>query len=365
MAKKILIGSLQYSPIYKSHCFALGNQCEKNGYFVKYLLSSEYKWMLSEKEIDKTKFIANSKDIPSAICDGLNYKYRLELKELISDFKPNYIYFHNYHPFLNYYTAQLARKMGITFIQHVHEPYVEDKSVYRGIKSYWLHIFEFMQGRLLEKTDIAVVSSKRALYLFNKRYSNFQGKKLLIPLMYEDLGESVSPLNRKYILFIGPPVPAKSPETFLDIADYSSKHYLNLNFLIITRKEVEDDRYCKDNLTIFHKDKISDEEIGFYQKQSIMTVTPYKVAAQSSVVLTSFMFGTPVVSTDVGGMKEVVSHLETGYLLSVESNIDEWIKGIVFIKKNFHDMSLCCRDYFIKNSSEDNWPKYFQELFNK
>ena len=105
MATRILIGSLQYSPIFKSHCFALGNQCEKHGYSVKYLLSSEYKWMLNEREIGKTKFIANSKDIPSAICDGLNYKYRLELKQLISDFKPNYIYFHNYHPFFNYYIA--------------------------------------------------------------------------------------------------------------------------------------------------------------------------------------------------------------------------------------------------------------------
>lgn len=364
MTKKILIGSLQYSPIFKSHCFALGNQCEKFGYSVKYLLSSEYKWMLSEKEIDKTKFIANSRDIPSAIFDGLNYKYRLELKQIISDFKPNYIYFHNYHPFLNYYIAKLARKMGITFIQHVHEPYVEDKSVYGGIQRYWLYLFEFMQGRLLEKTEIAVISSKRALYLFNKRYSDFQGKKLLIPLMYEDLGDSVSHLDRKYILFMGPPVPAKSPETFLDLADYSIEHNLGLNFLLITRNDIKDDRYLKSNITIFHKDKISDEEIGYYQKKSLMAITPYKVATQSSVVLTSFMHGTPVISTDIGGLKEVITHLKTGYLLGKSSNIEEWIIGIMFIKNNLKYLSANCRDYFIANFSERNWPKYFLELFN-
>jgi glycosyltransferase involved in cell wall biosynthesis len=364
MAKKILIGSLQYSPIFKSHCFALGNQCEKYGYSVKYLLSSEYKWMLSEKEKDKTKFIANSKDIPSAICDGLNYKYRLELKQLISDFKPNYIYFHNYHPFFNYYIAKLARKIGITFIQHVHEPYVEDKSVYEGIQRYWLYLFELMQGWLLEKTDIAVISSKRALYLFDKKYSDFRGKKLLIPLMYEDLGDSVSSLNRKYILFIGPPVPAKSPETFLNLANYSIEHNLGLNFLMITRKDIKDERYLKINLTIFHKDKISDEEIGYYQRRSLMAITPYTVATQSSVVLTSFMYGTPVISTDVGGLKEVINHLETGYLLSKDSNIEEWINGILFIKNNFKYLSANCRNNFIGNFSERNWPIYFQELFN-
>lgn len=364
MTKKILIGSLQYSPIFKSHCFALGNQCEKYGYSVKYLLSSEYKWMLSEEEINKAKFIANTKDIPTAIFDGLNYKYRLELKQLILDFSPDCIYFHNYHPFLNYYIAQIAAKIGITFIQHIHEPYVEDKSVYKGIKSYWLYLFEFMQGRLLEKTDIAVISSKRALYLFNKRYSNFRGKKLLIPLMYEDLGDSVSPLDRKYILFIGPPVPAKSPETFLNLADYSKEHNLDLNFLLITRKKIKENRYLKSNLTIFFRDKISDVEIGYYQRQSLMAMTPYKVATQSSVVLTSFMYGTPVISTEVGGMKEVINHLKTGYLLSKSSSIEQWINGVIFIKENFKYLSTNCREYFNENFSERNWPKYLPEIFN-
>jgi glycosyltransferase involved in cell wall biosynthesis len=364
MAKNILIGSLQYSPIFKSHCFALGNQCEKYGYSVKYLLSSEYKWMLSEKEVNKTEFMANSKDISTAIFDGLNYKHRLELKKLILNFKPNYIYFHNYHPFLNYYIAKLARNIGIIFIQHVHEPYVEDKSIYKGIKRYWLYLFEFMQGRLLEKTDIAVISSKRALYLFNKRYSNFRGKKLLIPLMYEDLGDSVSPLDRKYIIFIGPPAPAKSPETLLNLADYSMEHNLDLNFLLITRNDIHNDRYLKNNLTIFYKDRICDEEIGYYQKRSLMAITPYTVATQSSVVLTSFMYGTPVISTDVGGLKEVINHLETGYLLSKNSSIENWIDGILYINKNFKNLSINCRSYFIDNFAENNWPKYFSELFS-
>lgn len=364
MKKKIIIGSLQFSPIYKSHCCALGNQCEKYGYSVKYLLSSEYQWMLNAKISEQTKFIGNSRDIPSAIRDGLNYKHRIELNQFISDFDPDYIYFYNYHPFFNYYAAILARKMGITFIQHVHEPYVEDKSVYEGMKRYWLYLFEFLQGRLLEKTDIVVVSSQRALYLFNKRYNKFRGKCLLIPLMYEDLGDSILPLDRKYILFIGPPVPAKSPETLLNIADYSIKHNLGLNFLMITRKKIDDDRFFKDNLTIFYKDRISDNEIEYYQRQSLMAITPYKVATQSSVVLTSFMYGTPVVAAEVGGIKEVVSHLKTGYLLGKDSGITDWINGIIFIKENFEYLSLNCRKHFLKNFSENNWPKYFQELFN-
>lgn len=363
MAKKIIIGSLQYSPIFKSHCFALGNQCERCGYSIKYLLSNEYKWMLSKREMDKTKFVADSKDILSAIRDGINYKLVLELREFISDFTPDFIYFHNYHPFLNFYIAKQARKMGIIYIQHVHEPYVEDKSVYKGIKRYWLYLFEFMQGRLLDITDIAVISSRRALYLFNKRYSHFQGRKILIPLMYEDLGSLESTLDRKYIIFLGPPVPSKSPETFLAIADYSIALNLDLNFLLITREKIEDKRYLKNNLILFYKKRISDDEIGYFQKQSLMAITPYVVATQSSVALTSFMYGTPVISSDVGGLKEVIKHQETGYLLGKDSEISDWMDGILYIKKNFNYISNNCRKYFVDNFAEDNWLKYFPEIF--
>jgi glycosyltransferase involved in cell wall biosynthesis len=365
MSKKILIASLQYSPIHKSLSCALGNQCEKFGYNVKYLFSFDYKWMLTEDKLDKTFFIGRSNDIFSAIKDGLNYQYRNELTHLITEFKPDYIYLFNIHPIFNYFIANMARKMNIILIQHIHEPYVEDKRIYGITYIPFLYIFEFFQGLLLYKTDIVVLSSQRALYLLNKRYKYFKGKIAVIPLMYEDLGKSSSPQeNRKFITFIGPPVPSKSPETFLKIIDYSNEHALELKFLLITRKEIDDNWQSKKGLTIFFKNRISDEEIGYYQKQSLMVITPYKVGAQSAVAMTSLMYGTPVLSTDVGGLKEAIIHLNTGFLLNNNSTTEDWIRGISYIKENFKYLSINCRNYFLNNFSEINWSKYFEEIFN-
>lgn len=365
MSRKIFVGSLQYSPIYKSHCCALGKQCEKYGYSVKYLFSREYEWLLPKEIKEKTIFIGKSTGITSAVIDGLNFKHRQKLSKILLEDRPDYIYMYNYHPFLNYYIAKSSKKCGSTFIQHVQEPYVENKKVYKGLHQYWLYLFEYLQGKLLKKTDIVVLSSNEAWSPFEKRYPHFSGSKRMIPLMYEDLGWTRSDIeDRKYITFIGPPVPAKGPETFLEIVEYSEKHNLSLDFLVISRLKIKSSRYYgKSNLKIFYKEKITDEEIADYMCHSLMTITPYKAARQSSVILTSYMYGTPVISTNVGGLREVVFHLKTGYLLDKNAKVEEWIEGINFIKDNLSKMSKDCRDYFVREFSETNWPRYFKDIF--
>jgi len=359
----VYVGSLKYSPIFKSHCCAFGKECEKQGYMVKYLFSREYEWMLPNEIKQKTTFIGHSFNIPSMLKDSFSLKNRKEVWRLFSEDRPTHIYLHNYH-LLNHYIAKLSKKYGACFIYHVHEPYVENKKAHGGLHQYWLYLFEYFQGKLLEKTDIAIVSSNMASYLFDKRYPGFSGEKKLIPLMYEDLGGCIDNVkNKRYITFVGPPVPAKGPEIFLEMVDYANKNNLNLNFLLISRSKINDIRYYQTgNLEIFSKEKISNEEFGDLLRKSIAVVTPYKRETQSSVILVSYMYGTPVVSSNTGGLPEFVSHKKTGYLLDPNTNIDEWIEGINYIKKNLFEMSSNCRNYFTENFSGKNWEKYLYDL---
>ncbi len=182
--------------------------------------------------------------------------------------------------------------------------------------------------------------------------------------MYEDLGVEAATINeRKYITFVGPPVPAKGPEIFLKIVDYSSKHSLGLSFLLISRMKIKDSEYReRDNLTVFCRERMSDEEFGDLIRKSLMVLTPYKRETQSSVVLVSYMYGTPVVSSDVGGIPEFVNHGKTGYLVSMGSSIEEWINGIFFVLENHHKMTVNCRNYFVETSSGKNWGQYLSDL---
>jgi glycosyltransferase involved in cell wall biosynthesis len=345
----------------------LGKQAELKGYDVRYLFSHAYAWMLPPSIKEKTWFIGNSTGIVSSIGDGLSLKTRSKLMKLLKNDPPDYIYCYNFHPFLNYFVASLAKKHGCTFIQHVQEPYVEDKRVYRGMQQYWLRGFEYLQERLLKITDIAIVSSERSRQLFQKRYPDFSGRLMTIPLMYEDQGNVPQNIEKRhFITFIGPPAPAKGTEIFLNVVKYAHEYQYPFEFLLISRKKIEDRRFYKyPNLHIVYNEKISDEDMREYLLESQMVITPYLVATQSSVVLTSFMFGTPALSSNVGGLPEFIEHGKTGYLTDPAAKTEEWVKGVEYITEHLYEMSHNCRNHFKENFSENNWPKYFHMLLTK
>jgi glycosyltransferase involved in cell wall biosynthesis len=361
----IYIGSLKFSPIFKSHCCAFGKACEEGGYTVRYLFSHEYEWMLPQEIKEKTVFIGHSVDILSMLKDSLSRKNRKAISEIFRNGHPAAVYMQNFH-FLNNYVAKLSRKNKCRFIYHVHEPFVANKKAHGGFHQYWLHLFEYFQERLLNNTDVAIVSSREASSLFDLRYSQFSGQKMLIPLIYEDLGESENALeNRRFVTFVGPPVPAKNPEKFLAIVKHPESKKLNLKFLLISRSEVKDSKYLdEDNLKAFSQKRISDQDFGKLIKQSIVVITPYKRETQSSVILTSYMYGTPVISSNVGGLPEFVSEGKTGYLLSQNDNVTEWLERILRVSENFQEFSDNTRTYFVDNFSGQTWGKYLQKLLD-
>jgi glycosyltransferase involved in cell wall biosynthesis len=359
----IYVGSLKFSPIFKSHCCAFGKACEERGYTVRYLFSHEYEWMLPEEIKKKTVFIGHSVDILSMLKDSLSRRNRKTISEIFRNSHPTAFYMQNFH-FLNNYIAKLSRKNKCRFIYHVHEPFVANKKAHGGFHQYWLHLFEYFQERLLNNTDVAIVSSREASSLFDLRYSQFSGKKMLIPLLYEDLGESENRLeDRHFVTFVGPPVPAKNPEKFLAIVKNPESKKLNLRFLLISRSEVKDSKYLdEDNLKAFSQKRISDQDFGKLIKQSIVVVTPYKRETQSSVILTSYMYGTPVISSNVGGLPEFVCEGETGYLLSLQDAPMEWLNRISRVQENFLKLSSNSRRYFVNNFSGETWKNYLDKL---
>lgn len=185
--------------------------------------------------------------------------------------------------------------------------------------------------------------------------------------MCEDLGnDEMDDVDRKYITFVGPPVPAKGPDIFLKLVDYynGDKSNFNFKFLLISRKKLSGEKFQMSNLKIFHKEKITDEEIGECFKKSLLTITPYTRATQSSVVLVSYMYGTPVLSSNIDGLRECIDHKKTGYLVELNENIKEWGRGIEYIINNNKELSRNCRKYFVNNFSESNWSKIIPKLLD-
>ena len=361
----VYTGSLKFSPIFKSHSCAFGKVCKEFGLNVRYMFSLNYNWMLDEQTRQETLFIGSTKGILSMLLDFFNPLNYIRVLAAFRRFPPSCVYLHNYH-LLNHFIAKLCKLLNASFIYHVHEPYIKSKQAHGKLSSLVLSVYEALQEILLRNTNVAIVSSREAYKLFKERYRNFRGKLVLIPLMYEDMGKKF--LNhtvgeRKWITFIGPPVLAKGPEKFLEIVEYCEKHIPQLKFLLITRKKLRDPRFFKfKNMKIFYKERITDDEIYYLISRSIAVITPYKRETQSSVVLTAYMCGTPVLSSNVGGLPEFIKDGKTGFLLSYDSPPDKWVERLVRICKNLDFFSKNARSSFVKYFSEVNWRKFLRKV---
>ena len=64
---------------------------------------------------------------------------------------------------------------------------------------------------------------------------------------------------------------------------------------------------------------VPDESVGDYFGAADVAVLPYVSATQSGITQIAFAFGLPVISTNVGGLPEVVREAETGYIVKPEN----------------------------------------------
>ena len=60
---------------------------------------------------------------------------------------------------------------------------------------------------------------------------------------------------------------------------------------------------------------IADQEVPLFFSAADAVVLPYKSATQSGITAIAYHFGTPVIATDVGGLKESVEHGRTGLIV--------------------------------------------------
>ena len=88
----------------------------------------------------------------------------------------------------------------------------------------------------------------------------------------------------------------------------------------------------KDQVFIFN-DYISDEEVPGFFSAADVCVLPYKSATQSGITSIAYHFETPIIATDVGGLKESIRHNETGLIVhccepeAVAVSVREFFEG--------------------------------------
>ena len=100
---------------------------------------------------------------------------------------------------------------------------------------------------------------------------------------------------------------------------------------------------------ILHDRFIPDSMVGDYFSAADFVVLPYRSATQSGVTQIAYQFSTPMIVTDVGGLKEIVPDGKVGYLCrptpsSIAEKIEQMWQGDNLTR--FHENCLIERERF-------------------
>lgn len=157
-------------------------------------------------------------------------------------------------------------------------------------------------------------------------YGNLAGRKEALSL----LG---LPADYRYILFFGF-VRAYKGLDLLIKAFADRRLRMKKIRLIVAGEFYEDDApyrlliklYNLENEIIIHDHFIRDDEVPVYFSVADLVVQPYKSATQSGVTQIAYQYDKPMLVTDVGGMREIVTDRVCGYVVQpVPEEISEAI----------------------------------------
>jgi glycosyltransferase involved in cell wall biosynthesis len=327
--------------------------------------------------------ISEMQRVPSFRSDRAAYK---KIKQIIQEFKPDIVHTHAAKAGALGRKAAFACKIPIvvhTFHGHVFHSY------FGKIKTF---IFKFIERRLAAKSDGIIAISEIQKYELSKIHKICPASKIkVIPLGFDlenfhlNKDENKKIIRDRYSLesdeiavaIIGRLTPIKNHNLFLDIVEETLKNTTKkMRFFIVGDGEERTNIEIRVNEIIQKYGKVIEmtswiKDIGeFNAGMDIICLTSDNEGTPVSLIEAQ-AGGIPVITTNVGGVKDIILEGETGYIIP-KNNVSLYVeklllliedemlrksfseKGWDFVKNKFHYTTL------VKNMDE-----YYQFLFNK
>ncbi|UCE05612.1 MAG: glycosyltransferase [bacterium] len=114
----------------------------------------------------------------------------------------------------------------------------------------------------------------------------------------------------------------------------------------------------QDSVSVFD-DYIPNEQVGLYFNAADVVVLPYTSATQSGIIQIAYNFNKPVITTNVGGLPEVVEQGKTGFIVPAEDT-DSLTAAIIkfFTIKNKVNFANHIKEY----KKQFSWDRMASEI---
>jgi glycosyltransferase involved in cell wall biosynthesis len=191
-----------------------------------------------------------------------------------------------------------------------------------------IHRFVTMSEKVNQ--DLKTFTQKPSINIVHPIYDNFGD----IISKEEARKHLALPVNEKIILFFGFIRKYKGLDLLLEAMNNASIREANIKLLIAgefydNKEEYEliIAKYNISNNLYLRTQFINNSEVKYYLSASDFVIQPYKNATQSGVTPLAYHFEKPMLVTSVGGLANLVPHLEVGVV--TEPNADSIATGIM------------------------------------
>ena len=201
---------------------------------------------------------------------------------------------------------------------------------------------------------------------FSALYPKYTDKSVMMPLGahlpdVEEVKPSEMTKHGEYLLFFGRIDKYKGIENLLKAYKKVSDKALQLVIAgggQFTEKEKELIENCN-NLTVINR-YISDCEMKWLLHHMDAAVLPYIEATQSGIIPLAYLFGKPVIVSNVPGLTQFVENGETGIIYTSQEELEEAI--VKMSQRQSEDRTSVICDYYYRNM---DWNTNLKELFAK
>lgn len=233
------------------------------------------------------------------------------------------IHVHSYIFFTSFQSALFRKLRKFPYILHIHGGVQTQKSLTSSVIDNFLLNFKNMFfdrwiGSFTIKTADAIISvCKKDLEIIKKCYNIQHDKNFYIPnAVNTDIFHKQNESAKKYITFIGRLSYIKGFDIFMDVIKELYENDKDLNFLIIGKGPLK--RLIKPaqkTLPIMHSDFYPYENmVDIYNLSKAVLITS-RFEGVPTILLESLACETPVISSNVGGVSEVLRDDENGLII--------------------------------------------------
>lgn len=170
------------------------------------------------------------------------------------------------------------------------------------------------------------------------------------------------PSSIKFILFFGYIHPYKGLDILSDAINLLQDNLTDIKFVIAGSGHIAELEYLKKNekCIVINRHLTNNELVGL-NKTAQFIVCPYKSASQSGIIMTTFLFGKPIIASNVGAFSEVITDGVNGMLVNPNSPVElaAAITKLITEKELVNGLQLGVHNF--SKLQKYNWPDIAQK----